>query len=218
MLVVNEQANICVPKYENPPEQHYEFLEELGRYILLANNQNSPSPNPVPIFRGKFALVKKCRHLQTGEMFAAKVYGKRAGRRGERAKALNNEVSVLGIIPPHPRIVKLLEVYHGPSEVILILELYVATAENLFQGGHENDFVMRSSCYTVIFSRLAGGELYERIEQASVGMSEEHARRIVCQILEAVKHLHCNNLVHLDIKVYVFQWWFRDFLLFSCSA
>eukprot|EP00116_Pleurobrachia_bachei_P017873 sb/3478135/ len=103
MLVLNEKTNICVPKYENPPEQHYEFLEELGR--------------------GKFALVKKCRHLQTGEMFAAKVYGKRAGRRGERAKALNNEVSVLGIIPPHPRIVKLLEVYHGQNEVILILEL-----------------------------------------------------------------------------------------------
>ena len=76
-------------------------------------------------FRGKFALVKKCRNKKTGELFAAKVYGKRAGRRGERAKALNNEISVLGIVPPHPRIVKLLEVYHGQTEVVLILELWV---------------------------------------------------------------------------------------------
>ena len=75
------------------------------------------------IIRGKFALVKKCRNKKTGELFAAKVYGKRAGRRGERAKALNNEISVLGIVPPHPRIVKLLEVYHGQNEVVLILEL-----------------------------------------------------------------------------------------------
>ena len=75
--------------------------------------------------RGKFALVKKCRRKSTGELFAAKVYGKRAGRRGERAKALNNEISVLRVVPPHPRIVKLMEVYHGKTEVVLVLELLV---------------------------------------------------------------------------------------------
>lgn len=67
--------------------------------------------------------MRKCRNKSTGELFAAKVYAKRAGRRGERAKALNNEISVLGFVPPHPRIVKLLEVYHGTNEVVLILEL-----------------------------------------------------------------------------------------------
>lgn len=149
MLVMENNANRFICNYEDIADS-YELLEELGR--------------------GKFALVKKCRNKKTGELFAAKVYGKRAGRRGERAKALNNEISVLGIVPPHPRIVKLLEVYHGQNEVVLILEL------------------------------LKGGELFERLLQESVGLCEAQSRRVIRQILEAVRHLHQNNLVHLDIK------------------
>lgn len=37
----------------------------------------------------------------------------------------------------------------------------------------------------------------------NLGMCETQARRVIKQLLEAVKHLHKNNLVHLDIKVTV---------------
>ena len=126
MLVMDNNTAGCITKFEDLTD-HYEFLEELGRFLLI--NWSSILSSCLVFkhypFRGKFALVRKCRNKKTGELFAAKVYGKRAGRRGERSKALNNEIRVLGDMPPHPRIVKLWEVYHGQNEVVLILELYV---------------------------------------------------------------------------------------------
>ena len=52
-----------------------------------------------------------------------------------------------------------------------------------------------------VIARLKGGELFERLLQESVGLCEAQSRRVIRQILEAVRHLHQNNLVHLDIKV-----------------
>ena len=55
--------------------------------------------------------------------------------------------------------------------------------------------------YNICLFRLNGGELFERLMQESIGLNEMQSRRIIRQLLEAVKHLHHNNLVHLDIKV-----------------
>ena len=54
---------------------------------------------------------------------------------------------------------------------------------------------------TLNVTRLPGGELFHRLIQESVGLCEVQSRRLIKQILEAVKHLHQYNLVHLDIKV-----------------
>lgn len=139
--------------------------------VLLQENFNKTYEYLDEIGRGKFAVVKKCRHRETGELFAAKVYNRRAGRRGERAKALKNEISVLSQVPPHRRIVKLHEIYQDTSEVVLVLEL------------------------------IGGGELFEHIiKSENCDPSEFESRRILKQLLEAVKHLHKMSLVHLDIK------------------
>lgn len=139
--------------------------------VLLQENFNKTYEYLDEIGRGKFAVVKKCRHRETGELYAAKVYNRRAGRRGERAKALKNEISVLGQVPSHRRIVKLHEIYQDTSEVVLVLEL------------------------------IGGGELFEHlIKDENCEPSEFEARRILKQLLEAVKHLHMLSLVHLDIK------------------
>ena len=74
------------------------------------------------------AAKKLAEHLKSEEKrnlckYFFQVYNRRAGRRGERAKALKNEISVLSQVPPHRRIVKLHEIYQDTSEVVLVLEL-----------------------------------------------------------------------------------------------
>lgn len=52
------------------------------------------------------------------------------------------------------------------------------------------------------FFSVSGGELFDRIVEEDSLMSEEEARDYVHQILLAVQHMHRNNIVHLDLKVY----------------
>jgi serine/threonine protein kinase len=48
--------------------------------------------------------------------------------------------------------------------------------------------------------RAAGGEL-QRVLDAEEGLQEEHASKVMRQILEGLSHLHNNNIAHLDLKV-----------------
>ena len=78
-------------------------------------------------YSGQFAVVRRCRHKQTGEQFAAKSIRKRrssSSRRGAQLHDIQREVSLLTELD-HENIVKLYEVYETQHEVTLVLELYV---------------------------------------------------------------------------------------------
>lgn len=78
-------------------------------------------------FSGQFALVKKCRHKNTGVEYAAKFIKKRrskSSRRGVSKEDIEREVSILREIQ-HPNVITLHDVFENKNEVILILELWV---------------------------------------------------------------------------------------------
>ena len=78
-------------------------------------------------FSGYYAVVRRCRHKQTGQQFAAKTIRKRrssSSRRGAQLPDIQREVSLLTELD-HDNVLKLYEVYETPHDVTLILELYV---------------------------------------------------------------------------------------------
>jgi len=76
---------------------------------------------------GQFAVVRRCRYKETGELFAAKSIKKRrssSSRRGAHLHDIQREVSLLTELD-HDNVVRLYEVYETQHDVTLILELYV---------------------------------------------------------------------------------------------
>lgn len=72
--------------------------------------------------RGKFASVRRCRHLVSGLEFAAKYMRKRRRAQDVRHEIMH-EARVLTLAAEHPHIVRMHEVYETPSEIVLVLEL-----------------------------------------------------------------------------------------------
>lgn len=77
-----------------------------------------------PFARGKFASVRKIRHLVTGVEYAAKFIRKRR-RAADTTREIHHEVAVLALCSGCARVVRLHEVYETPSEVAIVLELCV---------------------------------------------------------------------------------------------
>ncbi|KAI8792668.1 serine/threonine-protein kinase 17A isoform X2 [Biomphalaria glabrata] len=73
------------------------------------------------IGRGKFAVVKRCINLETGEVVAAKFIRKRRKGKSCREEILR-EVVMLELAMAHPRLVSLREVFETQSELILVTE------------------------------------------------------------------------------------------------
>ncbi|XP_076471204.1 twitchin-like [Babylonia areolata] len=70
----------------------------------------------------------------------------------------------------HPKLINLHDAFEDKHEMVLILEF------------------------------LAGGELFDRIAAEDYKMSEAEVINYMRQVCEAVKHMHENSIVHLDIK------------------
>ncbi|KAK5932047.1 hypothetical protein CgunFtcFv8_003783 [Champsocephalus gunnari] len=120
---------------------------------------------------GQFAVVRRCRHRNTGVEYAAKSIKKRrskSSRRGVTREDIEREVNILKDIQ-HPNVITLHEVFENKAEVILILEL------------------------------VAGGELFDFLAEKE-SLSEEEATQFLKQILDGVFYLHAKQIAHFDLK------------------
>lgn len=54
--------------------------------------------------------------------------------------------------------------------------------------------------YPVLFSRVSGGELFDRIVEKGF-YTEKDASTLIRQVLDAVYYLHRMGIVHRDLKV-----------------
>ena len=71
----------------------------------------------------------------------------------------------------NPHIIKFIEAFENPGEVILIMEY------------------------------LDGGELFERVADEDFNLTESDCCLFMRQICRGVQYLHDTNIVHLDLKV-----------------
>ena len=55
----------------------------------------------------------------------------------------------------------------------------------------------------VFCNSLSGGELFDRVAAEDYKMTEAEVINYVQQVCKAMRHMHENNVVHLDIKVTV---------------
>lgn len=58
-------------------------------------------------------------------------------------------------------------------------------------------------CIELVFVvvRLTGGELFDRLVEQEYDLTEEDCITYMRQICQGVRHMHQQNLVHLDLKV-----------------
>ena len=73
------------------------------------------------------------------------------------------------------------------SNVVKIMDVYI-------NGLGEND----DECLFIVMELMSGGELFDHLQRKQV--SEEEAKQLVRQIVEALNFLHTNNIAHRDLK------------------
>ena len=54
----------------------------------------------------------------------------------------------------------------------------------------------------VYFNSLSGGELFDQIADEDYKMTEAEVIHYMRQVCDGLQHMHEQNIVHLDVKVY----------------
>ncbi|XP_028374644.2 serine/threonine-protein kinase DCLK3 [Phyllostomus discolor] len=108
---------------------------------------------------GNFAVVKECRHRETGQAYAMKIISK--SKLKGKEDMIDSEILIIQSLS-HPNIVKLHEVYETDSDIYLIME-YV-------QGGDLFDAILES----VKFPERAAALLLRDLCRALVHMHDQN--------------------------------------------
>ncbi|KAK0050947.1 death-associated protein kinase 2, partial [Biomphalaria pfeifferi] len=119
---------------------------------------------------GHFAVVRKVRDKSTGHAYAAKYIRKRRG--GGRKGARMEDIQ---------------------KEINILRQLKHKNIISLY------DVFETSIDVILILELVTGGELFDYISEKD-HLGEEEASAFIAQILHGVKHLHDNNIAHLDLK------------------
>ncbi|XP_014484724.1 PREDICTED: death-associated protein kinase 1-like isoform X3 [Dinoponera quadriceps] len=98
----DSEWDILMEVHHEPIEKNYQLLEEIGK--------------------GQFAIVRKCKEVKTGSLYAAKIMRKRRVARGVAAADIAREAGLLARLR-HPNIVSLYKVIDTGTTVVLLLEL-----------------------------------------------------------------------------------------------
>jgi len=123
---------------------------------------------------GLSSVVRQCIHKETGKNYAVKIIDK-FSKRGEDVKGINVLTQVR-------------------TEVNALSKL----------KGHPNiislkDFYESSAFFFLVFELASGGELFDYLTK-EVALPEKVTRRMIWQLLQAIKHFHQLDLVHRDLK------------------
>ena len=78
---------------------------------------------------GASAEVRKCRHRRSGRVFAVKIVHLTKFTSPKFLKSVHNEVPLLRKLN-HPNIVKFEAIYSDPTELYIVLELFVLFSSN----------------------------------------------------------------------------------------
>jgi len=116
--------------------------------------------------RGKFGVVYHVKDKQTDRCYAAKHI---RIRKPEQKEKVVEEINLLKKFS-NPHIIRFIEAFESPGEVILIMEY------------------------------LDGGELFERVAGEDFNLTESDCCQFMKQICRGVSYLHDHNIVHLDLK------------------
>jgi len=125
---------------------------------------------------GAFAEVKLCVHRITGTKYAIKIVDKHKFKKknhSSRPNALQDEVKILQEMN-HDNIIKIIEVFETKDKLQLVLEL------------------------------VRGGDLFDCIinyyDKHQHGFSEDKAKSIFKQLIDAVEYMHDKKVAHRDLK------------------
>lgn len=97
-------------------------VEQTARLISGEPIEKDYDVETVPLARGRYATVRRCRDRRTGAVYAAKFLRKRR-RNGDWRSEILHEVAVLDACAHNDRIVNVYSVFETGKEMVLLLEL-----------------------------------------------------------------------------------------------
>ncbi|XP_018900537.2 uncharacterized protein [Bemisia tabaci] len=163
--------------------------QQLSKLIKTDPIENHYELDPEPFATGIFASVRRCKSLETGEVFAAKFSSRT--RYGEDCSAeIHHEIALLSLCSPSPRIIRLHDVFQTPSVIIIVME-----------------FAPGGDLQTIIDDNLVPFEsdVVKFVQHVVEGLAYLHQRKIAHLDIKPQNLVMMGDFPNCDIKVCDFE-------------